>query len=152
MSDNGAPESEKKLESDQEEKIDNSNNISINHTNATRVLENAIDVLNLSIGEQLPADWLQTVIDWLDVNPDDGEKMIVIATQLAIKRNQRTWAYVEGILMSWYNQGIVTVADIEKEQQAWKRRKESVASINENEIVDIPTNVDIANTDWSQFK
>lgn len=146
------PELEKELESEQGEKTDNSNNISINHTNATRVLENAIDVLNLSMGDQLPADWLQTVIDWLDVNTDDGEKMIVIATQLAIKRNQRTWAYVEGILMSWYNQGIVTVADIEKEQQAWKQRKESSASINENEIVDIPTNVDIENTDWSQFK
>ncbi|MBJ7694298.1 hypothetical protein C6P08_06925 [Weissella confusa] len=150
-----APEIELEIdiELEQESETNNSNNTSISHKSAASALQASIDMLGLSVGDELPSDWLQFIDNWLQcVDPDDGDGMIVIATQLAVKRNQMTWAYVEGILRSWQRHGIRSLLDIRREQEAWQQRNQPVTDITEIERIDIPLDVDILNTDWSQFK
>lgn len=150
-----APEIELEIdiELEQESEPDNSNNTSINHTSATRAIQNAIDALGLSVGDEVPSDWQEYVADWLaEVDSDDGPKMIAIATQLAVKRNQMNWSYVEGILKSWQRRGIKSLADIQREQDMWNQRNQPLACMNTADRVDIPMDVDILNTDWSKYE
>lgn len=56
--------------------------------------------------------------------------------------------YIETILVSWQKKNYHSLNDIKNERKKYRQYKQLQA----DEVVDIPTDVDILNTDWDKFK
>ncbi|MBU7544730.1 phage replisome organizer N-terminal domain-containing protein [Weissella cibaria] len=155
LSDERPPELETELDIDKETESDSfsNNNTSISHTWAQAARkafkelglpepsETVIGTLLLPIGE-----WFQFAYE------GQAQLMLDDAVATAVKADKRNWGYVEGILKSWQDAGISTMADVFQERLKWdERNKPFDSQSNSADTVDIPTDVDILNTDWSKY-
>lgn len=108
------------------------------------------DIYNLieqEFGRPLSQIEIETIKQWFDVDHFDP-KFIKAAVQEAVLNSALNLRYIETILVSWQKKNYHSLNDIKNERQKYRQYKQLQA----DEVVDIPTDVDILNTDWDKFK
>jgi DNA replication protein len=108
------------------------------------------DIYNLieqEFGRPLSQIEIETIKQWFDIDHFDP-KFIKAAVQEAVLNSALNLRYIETILVSWQKKNYHSLNDIKNERQKYRQYKQLQA----DEIVDIPTDVDILNTDWDKFK
>lgn len=70
---------------------------------------------------------IEKMNDWINDFKDKGtsereaNQIIKQALTIAVERNKRHWNYVNGILNSWFNDGLYSIDDIEAKENQWKK-------------------------------
>lgn len=108
------------------------------------------DIYNLieqEFGRPLSQIEIETIKQWFDIDHFDP-KFIKAAVQEAVLNSALNLRYIETILVSWQKKNYHSLNDIKNERQKYRQYKQLQA----DEVVDIPTDVDILNTDWDKFK
>ncbi|MCM6765619.1 DnaD domain-containing protein [Weissella paramesenteroides] len=108
------------------------------------------DIYNLieqEFGRPLSQIEIETIKQWFDIDHFDP-KFIKAAVQEAVLNSALNLRYIETILVSWQKKNYHSLNDIKNERQKYRQYKQLQA----DEIVDIPTDVDILNTDWDNLK
>ena len=90
---------------------------------------------------------METVKNWFDVDHFKPE-FIKSAVQEAVLNAALNLRYIETILVAWQKKNYRSVQEVRQERQ----KRTQFKQLNSDEKVNIPTNVDILNTDCSQFK
>lgn len=107
--------------------------------------ENGFGISNVNAKEQL--------LGWLDdssfINPKD---VIIKAMQIACSNNKRRLNYVVGILKNWENESLLTVEEIELDQESKKMNTHQKVS-TEKKLAgrDIPKNFELNITDGEDW-
>ena len=90
---------------------------------------------------------METIKQWFDIDHFDP-KFIKAAVQEAVLNAALNLRYIETILVSWQKKNYHSLNEIKNERQQHRQYKQ----LQDDEVVDIPTNVDILNVDWNKFK
>ncbi len=70
---------------------------------------------------------IEKMNDWINDFKDKGtsereaDRIIKQALSIAVERNKRHWNYVNGILNSWFNDGLYSIDAIEAKENQWKK-------------------------------
>lgn len=108
------------------------------------------DIYNLveqEFGRPLSQIEMETIKQWFDIDHFDP-KFIKAAVQEAVLNAALNLRYIETILVSWQKKNYHSLNEIKNERQQHRQYKQ----LQDDEVVDIPTNVDILNVDWNKFK
>ena len=108
------------------------------------------DIYNLieqEFGRPLSQIEMETIKNWFDI--DHFKPMFIkAAVQEAVLNGALNLRYIETILVSWQKKNYHSLNDIKNE----KGKHQQYKQLQSDEVIDIPTNIDIFNTDWNKFK
>lgn len=105
------------------------------------------NLIEQEFGRPLSQMEMETVKNWFDVDHFQPE-FIKAAVQEAVLNAALNLRYIETILVAWQKKNYHSVKEVRQERQ----KRSQFKQLNQEERVNIPTDVDILNTDWSQFK
>ncbi|MBD1491600.1 DnaD domain protein [Weissella confusa] len=105
------------------------------------------NLIEQEFGRPLSQMEMETVKNWFDVDHFKPE-FIKAAVQEAVLNAALNLRYIETILVAWQKKNYRSVQEVRQERQ----KRTQFKQLNSDEKVNIPTNVDILNTDWSKFK
>lgn len=100
------------------------NNINQNINKVTLFYEQNIGLLSSFI--------LEEIEEYQSQIPDD---MIIEAIKRAVETGKRNWKYTKGIINNWISQGIKTLAEVQQNDEAFKKAKEQKQARN---IIETP--------------
>lgn len=100
------------------------NNINQDINKATLFYEQNIGLLSPFI--------LEEIEEYQSQIPDD---MIIEAIKRAVETGKRNWKYTKGIINNWISQGIKTLAEVQQNDEAFKKAKEQKQARN---IIETP--------------
>ena len=100
------------------------NNINQNINKVTLFYEQNIGLLSPFI--------LEEIEEYQSQIPDD---MIIEAIKRAVEAGKRNWKYTKGIINNWISQGIKTLAEVQQNDEAFKKAKEQKQGRN---IIETP--------------
>lgn len=100
------------------------NNINQNINKVTLFYEQNIGLLSPFI--------LEEIEEYQSQIPDD---MIIEAIKRAVETGKRNWKYTKGIINNWISQGIKTLAEVQQNDEAFKKAKEQKQARN---IIETP--------------
>ena len=100
------------------------NNINQDISKVTLFYEQNIGLLSSFI--------LEEIEEYQSQIPDD---MIIEAIKRAVEVGKRNWKYIKGIINNWISQGIKTLAEVQQNDEAFKKAKEQKQARN---IIETP--------------
>lgn len=72
---------------------------------------------------------IQKMEEWVDdltekgASTQEADDLIVKALEIAVANNAKKWAYVNGILTSWYGKGLYTASSVEAQEKLYQANK-----------------------------
>ncbi|MGR3742137.1 DnaD domain protein [Companilactobacillus sp. DQM5] len=108
---------------------------------ALNTFQNNIGVLSPIVNEKI-ANWVK---DFTDKGTDDLEANEIInhAIEIAVSKNARNWSYVNGILKSYYNSNLFTLANIQASEDEFKAKRQLNDRYNKPRVFE-------QGTEWSE--
>lgn len=77
--------------------------------------ENGFGIISPYIQESA-SHWIKDFND-IGSSDEDADSILIEAMKIAVKKNSKTWGFIEGVLRNWINQGLPNVAMIEDNER-----------------------------------